>query len=138
MPEHPDDPAVGVVGPAGTTALSTSVTVAAGDKPRVTVGTITEGQTFVATSYEVTVVQDPAGDLAVGLFDGNQRVSPEGTNHTMNTDSVEMPAVAVYQTGSDVDVVLSNTAGATDFDVSVRVDGVNPARTGRLEEYGTR
>jgi len=72
-------------------------------------------------------VQDPAGDLDVALFDGDRRVTPENSPHTMATDEVHLPAAQQYGVGDEITALLDNTDNSADIDVSVLVTGADPA-----------
>lgn len=117
---------LGVTGFPATTAFTLTQTVAGGDRVRATVGTIEEGEDFLSTVVSVATVQDPGGELDVALFDGDKRITPDEQPATMSTDLLVIPAVAEYDTGSEIDVLLDARDRSSSIDVTVQVAGLMP------------
>jgi hypothetical protein len=115
--------AIGAAVNAGDTAYHTFTTISAGTRERVTVGTVKEGAVFRSSALAVATVQDPGGDLAVGLFNGQEQVSPVEDTAVMATDELALPAVTGYDVGDDITVELDARNRSADIDVTVVVAG---------------
>lgn len=120
-------------GTANTTAFTVNVTVSSASRTRATVGTIEEGENFVSTAFAVTAVSDPGGDMDIALMNGQEQVAPEEDRHTMATDEVVLPAVALYDTGSTIEAELDNRDNTSQLEVSVLVAGIEPDKLDLLE-----
>lgn len=119
-----------------TTAFSEDTTVASGTRTRLTIATIPEGKEVVSTSLGVATVSDPGGDLDVGLYNGQEQVTPEGSRHTMATDEVTLPGVGVFETGDDVDVELDNRDNTSSIQVSVFVGAIEADKSALMDVLG--
>jgi len=123
-----------LIGGEGTTAFAATLTVSSGTRERVKLGSVDAGRQFISARLSVSTTTDPGGDLDVGLYNGEQQVTPEDTLHTMANDEVSMPGVAVYGTGDEVEVELDNRDNAGDIQVSTLVSGTVPAVERQVEQ----
>ena len=114
---------VGAVNGSSNTAFHTFESVPGGTRQRTVAGAVAEGGTFTSSFLSVSTAQDPGGDFKVALFNGEQHVSPEETPATMATDELTLPAVSVYDVGSQVTVELDARDRANAIDVTVVVGG---------------
>jgi len=125
--------ALAASGQTETTAFTTSAVVGSSSRTRATVGTIQEGENFVSTAFSVTAVSDPGGDMDVALMNGQEQVAPEEDRHTLATDEVVLPAVALYDTGSTIEAELDNRNNNSELEVSVLVAGIEPEKLSLVE-----
>jgi len=128
MGGSPRTTGIGVSGGAATTAYTGEFTVTSGSTAREVIGTVKEGQRFIARSVSFTTVQDPGGDFTVALYSGAHRVSPENGAATMSVDELLLPAVEVFDVGDDITVRFDATSRTNDVDVSVHVSGIEPEK----------
>lgn len=128
MGGSPRTTSIGISGGAATTAYTAEFTVTGGTESREVIGTVKEGQRFIARSVSFTTVQDPGGDFTVALFSGAHRVTPENGAATMSVDELLLPAVEAFDVGDDITVRLDATSRTNDVDVSVHVSGTEPEK----------